>query len=85
MPSDTIGASPVPGPVAGTLELPSAIEQVIRSRTSGLIRGLRVLVLDDGEVVITGRTTTYYAKQLATHAALEVCDDRILTNDIEVV
>lgn len=68
-----------------TQDLAQSIETVIRTRTSGLVRGLHVLVLDDGEVVITGRTTTYYAKQLATHAALEVCDDRILTNDIEVL
>jgi hypothetical protein len=78
MPSDTV----LPGP---TQDLAHSIEIVIRTRTSGLVRGLHVLVLDDGEVVITGRTTTYYAKQLATHAALEVCDDRILTNDIEVL
>ena len=68
-----------------TQDLSHSIEAVIRTRTSGLIRGLHILVLDDGEVVINGRTTTYYAKQLATHAALEVCDDRILTNDIEVL
>ena len=78
MPSDTV----LPGQ---TQDLSQSIETVIRTRTSGLVRGLHVLVLDDGEVVITGRTTTYYAKQLATHAALEVCDDRILTNDIEVL
>jgi hypothetical protein len=78
MPSDTV----LPDQ---TQDLAQSIETVIRTRTSGLVRGLHVLVLDDGEVVITGRTTTYYAKQLATHAALEVCDDRILTNDIEVL
>jgi hypothetical protein len=57
------------------------IEQVIRTRT--IVRGLRVEIIDD-EVFVTGRTTTYYAKQLATHAALEACDQRALTNDIEV-
>lgn len=59
------------------------VERLVRERTSGLIRGLRVEMFS-GEVVISGRTTTYYAKQLATHAALDVCDHVTLTNDIEV-
>lgn len=59
------------------------VERSIRQRTSGMIRGLRVDVLP-GEVLITGRASTYYAKQLATHAALEACDSLTLTNDIEV-
>lgn len=59
------------------------VERLVRQRTSGLVRGLRVEVLP-GEVVITGRASTYYAKQLATHAALEACEDFTLTNDIEV-
>lgn len=59
------------------------IEQCVRLRTGGMIRGLRVDVHDD-EVVISGRTTTYYNKQLATHAALDAVDEMNLTNDIEV-
>jgi len=52
-------------------------------KTSGLIRDLRVTVLP-GEVALTGRAATYYAKQLATHAALNACEEMTLTNDIEV-
>lgn len=59
------------------------VERLVRQRTSGLVRGLRVELLP-GEVVISGRTSTYYAKQLATHAALDACDHVTLTNDIEV-
>ena len=59
------------------------IERCVRIRTGGMIRGLRVDVLDD-DVVISGRTTTYYNKQLATHAALDAINEMTLVNDIEV-
>ncbi len=59
------------------------IERCVRTRTCGTIRDLRVEVLDEG-VVISGRATTYYTKQLATHAALEAAENVNLTNDIEV-
>jgi hypothetical protein len=59
------------------------VERLIRQRTSGLIRGLRVEVCP-GEVILSGRAATYYAKQLATHAALDACENFTLTNDIEV-
>ncbi|HUG89547.1 MAG TPA: BON domain-containing protein [Planctomycetaceae bacterium] len=60
-----------------------AIARAIRLRTSGQIRDLHVDVLD-GEVVLSGRTSTYYTKQLATHAVLDLVDDLALSNDIEV-
>jgi hypothetical protein len=44
---------------------------------------LRVLVRHDG-VILQGRTSTYHAKQLAQHAAMELGDVRILSNEIEV-
>jgi hypothetical protein len=60
------------------------IEKFVQSRTGGMIRGLRVDVHNE-EVVLSGRTTTYYNKQLATHAALDAVEDVVsLTNDIEV-
>jgi len=59
------------------------VERLVREKTSGLIRDLRVSV-HRGEIVLSGRAATYYAKQLATHAALDACDDVTLTNDIEV-
>jgi hypothetical protein len=63
--------------------LAARVERMVREKTSGLIRDLRVGVLP-GEIVISGRAGTYYAKQLATHAAFEACEDLTLTNDIEV-
>jgi hypothetical protein len=59
------------------------IERCVRLRTGGMIRGLRVDVAEES-VVISGRTTTYYNKQLATHAALDAAKEISLTNDIEV-
>jgi hypothetical protein len=63
--------------------LRETIERSVQSRTGGLIRQLRVDVFG-GEVVLSGRTSTYYNKQLATHAALDEIDDLALTNEIEV-
>jgi hypothetical protein len=63
--------------------LAERVEWLVRQRTGGLIRNLRVEVLP-GEVLLTGRAATYYAKQLATHAAFDACDHLTLTNDIEV-
>jgi hypothetical protein len=60
-----------------------AVERAIRLRTSGQIRELHVDI-SDGEVVLTGRTSTYYTKQLATHAVLDLVDDLGLSNEIEV-
>ena len=59
------------------------VERLVREKTSGMIRDLRVAV-QPGEVILTGRAATYYAKQLATHAALDACEELTLTNDIEV-
>ncbi len=59
------------------------VEQQIRERTSGRIRGLH-LELARGGLVVTGRTNTYYAKQLATHAVRDLNQNMTLTNEIEV-
>jgi hypothetical protein len=47
------------------------------------VRELRVLRLPAG-IIIQGRSATYHAKQLATHAAMELSDLPILANEIEV-
>ena len=71
-----------------TRELPldrvgERVERVVRMRTGGMIRGLRVEV-GDGRVTLTGRTSSFYNKQLATHAALEALVGQTLSNLIEV-
>lgn len=64
-------------------ELADQIEQFIRVRTGGMIYGLRVDVIDES-VVLSGHTTTYYNKQLASHAAQSALEAQALRNDIEV-
>lgn len=64
-------------------EIADTVERYVRLRTGGTIRSLRVEV-HDGEVLLTGRTSTYYNKQLATHAALDAASHMSLVNDIEV-
>jgi hypothetical protein len=67
-----------------TESLADEIARVVQSRTGGQITGLSVEVAG-AEVTISGRTTTYYLKQLATHAALDLAGRfTTLTNDIIV-
>lgn len=63
--------------------LADSIERVVQMRTGGSIRELRVQVFD-GQVCVSGRTSTYYNKQLATHAVMGEIGSARLTNDIEV-
>jgi hypothetical protein len=63
--------------------LAEKIEMAVQVRTGGRIRGLQVQIAD-GEIVISGQASTYYTKQLVTHAALEASDDFIVTNEVEV-
>jgi hypothetical protein len=65
-------------------DLVTRVERIVRCRTGGRIRDLRVEV-NGGDVVISGVSCTYYAKQRATHAALSALDDRTLSNEIEVM
>ena len=58
------------------LDLIELVEQAVQSRKGGRIRGLRVSVHRRGVcLVISGRTSTYYNKQLATHAVRDAVDD----------
>lgn len=83
--------SPQSSPEEGDATMIDSITCVVQQRTNGGVRDLRV-DMTAGGLVLTGRTNTYYTKQLATHAALDVVDpqsdsgpDRLaLTNAIEV-
>jgi hypothetical protein len=65
------------------VELIEQVEQAVHSRTGGRIRGLRIQV-EGGCLVISGRTSTYYNKQLATHAVRDAVDELSVLNQIEV-
>jgi hypothetical protein len=71
------------------LKKPAAVRQeeletLLQCRLGNRVRELSVLVLAGG-IILQGRTATYHAKQLAQHAAMELCSLPILANDIEVI
>jgi hypothetical protein len=67
-------------PVAQDVE---RLELLVQRRLGNRIRDLRVSLRPDG-VALSGRSTTYHAKQLAQHAAMELSDLPVVANDIEV-
>ncbi len=81
----TVGCAPVDSESTVCIDenLVARIERIVRCRTGGRIRDLHVDVTDES-VVISGVASTYYAKQLVTHAALDEIPGRVLTNAIEV-
>jgi len=63
--------------------LAEKIETAVQVRTGGRIRGLQVRVAE-GAIVISGRVSTYYTKQLVTHAAMEAGDELLVNNEVVV-
>ena len=59
------------------------LENLLQIRLGNRIRDLRVQFLGNG-IILQGRATTYHAKQLAQHAAMDVSEYPILANEIEV-
>lgn len=59
------------------------LETLLQRRIGNRVRDLRVLVRPGG-IILQGRASTYHAKQLAQHAAMELATAPILANDIEV-
>lgn len=62
------------------------IRSDVERRTNGAIRNLAVSILD-GAIVLSGKTSRYYGKQLATSAVLEdsSLNDFGLRNEIVVL
>ena len=56
--------------LAGGVDLAGQIEGHIDRRARGRIRDLHV-VCADAQIILTGRSRTYHAKQLAQEAALD--------------
>jgi osmotically-inducible protein OsmY len=63
--------------------LAARIAGAIERQTTGRVQSLRVEVNGDG-VMISGRCQSFYMKQLAQHAAMQVAGAEVLTNRIEV-
>ena len=60
------------------------IEESVQCRTRHAIQNLDVRIID-ASVILTGKTRTFYAKQLATQAAQEIARDVPFSNNIEVI
>jgi hypothetical protein len=71
-------------PAGANEELRQRYEKLVKDRTGGMIHNLRIELLGN-EIIMTGNTQTYYAKQLALHAIMNSVDDGyFVTNAIEV-
>ncbi|HWA99064.1 MAG TPA: hypothetical protein VG713_11255 [Pirellulales bacterium] len=64
-------------------DLASSIERSVQQRTGYKIRDLRVEIDTEG-VRLQGRCGSFYSKQLAQQAAMDMARDVALTNEIEV-
>ena len=70
-------------PDAATSETLARIEEHVRCRLTGLLWDFQLVVRDEG-LVLRGRVHTYYVKQLAQHAVMDVSGLTIRANEIEV-
>jgi hypothetical protein len=59
------------------------LELQLQRRLGSRVKDLRIVVRAGG-IILQGRTSTYHAKQLAQHAAMDITRLPILANDIEV-
>jgi hypothetical protein len=59
------------------------LEALILQRLGGRVREFRIDVRPGG-MILDGWATTYHAKQLAQHVAMEISGLPILANEIEV-
>jgi hypothetical protein len=66
-----------------TNEQLSRLEEHVRTRLGGRVQNLELIVRDDG-LVLRGYARTYYAKQMAQHAVMEMVSVPIRANEIEV-
>lgn len=73
--------------MTGSDALPSdrlvELETRVRCALGGRVRDFR-LTVRDGCLILHGHTHTYYAKQLAQQAVMEVVGIPILVNEIDV-
>ena len=59
------------------------LEALVQRRLHGQVRNLHLSMGDQG-FTLKGQTSTYYVKQLAQHAVMEITGLAILANEIEV-
>jgi hypothetical protein len=71
-----------PAAIEGS-EAIAELETRLQCRFGGRIHHFRLIAQDTG-LILRGRSSTYYAKQLAQHAVMEATELPILANEIEV-
>ena len=59
------------------------LEHQILERIAGRVQRFRLIRLD-GQLILKGTAKSFHAKQLATHAALELAPDLEFVNAIQV-
>lgn len=64
-------------------EVLDRLEAQVQGQLAGRLLGFR-LKRNDGGVILIGRASSYYTKQLAQHAVMRTTDLPILRNEIEV-
>jgi hypothetical protein len=69
-------------PIAPTASCEKLARHIL-DRTGRRVHGLRVEVRDE-QVVLRGRTSSFYLKQLAQHCVWDMLPEARLENDIEV-
>lgn len=74
-----------PGPSLSPFSsnLPGIVAREICERTGGQIHGLEV-VLTGNRIAVTGRTNSYYLKQLAVQAVRNAVSENALVIDVDV-
>ena len=70
-------------PDTAACESLAQIEEHVQYRLTGRVRDFRLLVRNDG-LVLLGHAHTYHAKQLAQHAVMAATSLPIQANEIEV-
>jgi hypothetical protein len=76
-------AEVLPETVEEAEELAASIEKAVQMETDHGVADLMVEVSHQG-ILLKGRCSTYYTKQLAQHAAMSIPGGDRLTNSIEV-
>jgi osmotically-inducible protein OsmY len=64
--------------------LARSIEEEVLKSTHSAVRNLSVH-LTPREVILRGWCRSYHVKQVAQHAAMRVCEDLDVTNEIQVI
>lgn len=60
------------------------LERVIRQRTQGRIRALRVYIVNEEEVLLRGWADNYESRELAQRSILSYVSEDQIRNDIEI-